>query len=584
MSAALGTRLGPRLIALISQCIVSTHQKLLHTKHKLAMAVFNSISDEISDEVDLTLGPVLKMLHEATPTDHAAYPALHFMYTASGQLKALVGQGLQTSGLLGAVSEILNNALAPVVYDIIAKDPNSLPDVGTVAQMAAQGIISDAEATNTINRSGYSNEWAQNLITAAHAWPGIADATRLFLRGVINRDAFITYAGLNGVSAEIATDYLAIAYQPVSPPDAALALLRGNMSQADAVAAANAWGVNEADFNIMVGNTGEPPGTEQLLEAYRRGFIDEARLVHGILQSRTRNEWVDVIEKLRYEPITTADAVDAAVQGHITQAEMTSLAQVNGLENGQVDILYQTAGSPLSRTEAEDLFNRGLMSEADVKQALRESRLKDKYVDQAFDLHSKVLPIYNLQRLVQYGAIDHQSAVKIAMENGYSTADAANIVNGGSQQRLTTYKTQVVSSVVTLLEDSAIGETDAVNMIVSFGFEASEAAFIVQAGMFRKEAKDINTAISAVKSKYLARHITEQEASGILDAIGIAATQRDYLLGLWTVTWSAYTKTLTEAQTVKAVADGLITPQDGLDRLVYMGYSQVDATLLLEGA
>jgi hypothetical protein len=53
---------------------------------------------------------------------------------------------------------------------------------------------------------------------------------------------------------------------------------------------------------------------------------------------------------------------------------------------------------------------------------------------------------------------------------------------------------------------------------------------------------------------------------------------------IWAIERGAYTKVLTEAQIVKAVADSLITADDGKARLVALGYNEVDAQLLLNGA
>lgn len=579
-----GTRIGPRLAMLMAQGVVYAHSKLIHVKHKLAMAVFHAISDEISEEVDVTLGPLLQKLHDETPEDHPAYPAIHFLHTATGQLKAIAGTGLQISGLLGSVATVMNNELAPIVYTLIARYPTLIPDPGTVSNMAAAGLLDPNEAKADLNKLGYDDNWANGMMQLAKSWPSVPDILDMIRRGLINNNDAFSYLAYNGVPSELAGKYLALTQLPVSVADAALAVLRGNISNAEGVAIAAENGYSESNFNILIGNTGEPPGLMQLLEGYRRGFIDQATLKDGILQSRYRNEWIPLLEQLRYEPMSVADAVNAVVQAQMDMATGEKIADENGLTPGAFQTLYNTAGEPLSRTEVEELFNRGLMSEAEVIQALRESRLKNKYNEHAFELHQKIIPIYTIERALRYGGIGHSDAVRIAMESGYSETDATTIVNSGSAQRMQTYRDKVVVAVQALYEDNIIPQAKAVSIVSGMGYSQTEASFIMQSSEFRREAKFISQVVQGIKAKYLGRHITRNEAIGLIDKAGIQAAQRDYLMSLWDVEYGAYTKMLTEAQVQKAVKLQLIAPAAGLDRLIAMGYSETDAALLIEGA
>lgn len=579
-----GAKIGPRIAKLVSDAIIYTHMKLIGTKHKLAMMAFNAMSDEISHEVDITLGPLFAKLHDGMEESHPSYPMVHFLHTMSGQLKALAGAGLQVSGILGSVAAIMNNELASVVYSIVAAQPGQLPDVGTIVQAYAANQVTQAEAMHGLAALGIQTGWAERMLELGRTWPDPATSAELFRRNLISHDQFVTYLQMNGVPSGLVDEFIALWENPVSPADLALAVLRGNMTLDQAVALAHESGVTEDTLNILIENTGEPPGTEQLLEAYRRGFIDEDTLKKGILQSRVRDEWIPTLEQLRYSPISVADAVNAVVQDQLSMADGEKYAEYNGLEPGGFQILYDTAGEPLSRTEMEELYNRGLVDENAVIQGLRESRLKNKYNDLAFALHQKILPIYTMQHALRYGGISESAAIAQAMANGYSKDDAQVIVNSGSAERLQTYKDKVVAAVMSMYEDNTISEADASSVVTGMGYSADDASFILKSSEFHRQTKIINAAVNAIKSKYLGHHITENEAVGLVDAMGIPSQQRDELMSIWNIEHNAYTKTLTEAQIVKAVNDALITPEDGQSRLEALGYSSGDATLLIEGA
>lgn len=581
---SVGSRIGPRIAMLISQAMIYTHSRLVHVKHRLAMMVFHAISDEISEEVDVTLGPILAKLHALTPEDHPAYPAIHFMHTASGQLKALAGTGLQISGLLGSISTVMNNELAPVVYEYVKTNPHLLPDASTVLQLHAAGLIDPGLFNDAMGSQGINAGWAESMSTLAKTWPDLTTSLELVRRGKITPDQLAQWASYNGIDPAVTGILLNLVRNPISPADAALAVLRGNISQAQADAIATENGITPADFQTLVNNTGEPPGTQELLEAYRRGFIDQAQLERGIRQSRYRDEWISTLEKLRYSPMSVADAVDATVQAQLDPSSARDIADQNGLTPGAFDVLLATAGEPLSRTELEQLYDRGLIDKATVIQGLRESRLKMKYNELAFELHSKILPIYTIQNALRRGGMDQAQAVASIMANGYSKADATAIVTSASQEQLQTYRDKVVTAVAAMYEDNLISESQAGGTIKGLGFTADQVKFITQSSEFRREAKMIQTAVNAIRAKYLGHHIALNDASGYLDSLGLPSAQRDQLLALWQVEYGAYTRELTEAQVAKAVKLNLITADEGQARLVAMGYNAADAALLLEGA
>lgn len=579
-----GAKIGPRIAMLVSMAIIHTQRQLMDTKHKIAMSVFNAASDQISDEVHFSIGPILRELAEYPGLDERIKPHVEQLAYRHGQLTALAGSTLVSQGILSPIAQIINNGLNKFVLEAVGADPSGVPDTNTIANIVAKGVDTRHGTDWAMHGQGFNDSWIEDLVEAAYQYPAAADCMNLYNRGLISYGEFATYLERNSIPAALVPKYAGLAETPLSPADGALAVLRGNMPLDEAEKAAKSYGVSAHDFGILMGNTGEPLGLEQLLEAYRRGFIDKQALEKGILQSRTRNEWIPVAEQLRYSPMTISDAVNAVVQGHITMQEGVKIADENGLTPGSFDTLYQTAGEPLSRTEMEQLYNRGLASEAQVKQALLESRVKNKYVDQAFDLHQKVVPEGALANALKYGGVTQANAVRIAMESGYSKADAEMLVQSGLGERLQTYRERVVSSAQALYEANLMSASDAEKITTEMGYTSEEAQFMVKASEFHREATAIRSVVTAIRNKYLQHHITDTQASNLLDSAGIPATQRDYLIKLWKIEHGAYTKVLTEAQIVKAVKLELISADDGIARLEDMGYGKIDAGLLLAGA
>lgn len=579
-----GAKIGPRIAALVSQSIVATHRALLGTKHKLGMALFNSMSDQISEEVHKTVGPYLQAISEHPASDDVLKAATGFLATQHGQLTAMSGITMVGQSILGSLAEIINNAAAPAVRDVIRQSPNLAIDPNTLAQIVSRGIASFDDAIGDVEGQGFNQGQFAALSELARNYPAIADSLELYRRGEIDSTELDLHFERNGLPEATWPAMRSLVRVLISPADAALAVLRGNITQAQGVAIAERAGITSDDFQILLDNTGEPLGLEQLLEAYRRKFITKATLEEGIRQSRVRNEWIGTAEALRYVPMSVSDAVNAVVQNQLAMSEGTDIADQNGLTPGAFETLYNTAGEPLSRGEMLELYNRGEVTEEQVLQASRESRLKNKYNSIAFLLHERLLEPRMLSSAVQYGSITVAEATRQAMAYGYSQELAKVVVGEGTARKLQTYKDAIVRDVETLYENNAIDSATAIETIVAMGHSQDEATFIIEAADMRRTTKTVNSAISAIRSKFLGRHVTAEEATQLLQTLGVPPAQVSYNMAEWTLEQQAYTRTLTESQIQKAVKLGLIDPAAGLQRLIDMGYSEDDAALLIQGA
>jgi hypothetical protein len=376
----------------------------------------------------------------------------------------------------------------------------------------------------------------------------------------------------------------------ISGAEAVDAWLRGHLDQAKAEELLAESGLRPEDHPIAFGNAGNPLGLEELLEAYRRKFIDGPRFERGFRQSRYRDEWHDIALKLRYRPLSTAIAIDAAVQNHLPIDRARQLAEENGLAPADFDAAYQTAGSPLSRTEAEQLYNRGLMTRAEVEQALRESRLKDKYVGRAFELSVRLPEGRQITQLLEFGAITPAEALTSLLHLGYSQKIAAAFVAEGEARATGGHRQAATGQITSLYIDKLIGRGQAEAMLEKLHYTAGVAALLLDLADHTRRQKILATGITAVRSRYLHRHSTGLEATADLSVLGIPADAIALYLTTWRIERKSVVRTLTEAQIVKAHKLDLLgaTPEDNdanaLERLLQLGYNHDDALLLIAGA
>jgi hypothetical protein len=581
MADRFGEKIGPRLADLIGQAVLAARRDHAPIEAQIRQVATQGIIDRMGREVGEHYGPFLRAAIDFHGDQLDPMLRTFLADTASGRHQWKAVSGILAGGASSVLGNVLNNTLAPVAYQLIEHAPQLALDPVTAMSAAARNIVTFADGADAAAKGGFSSDVAQTLYELAQSPPGIDQLLDLMNRGEMSEAEVTDWMLRNGLPASLAASVKQLGRLLLSPADAALGVLRGDIGQAEGEAIARANGMTAGDFTIFVSNTGEPLGLEQLQEAVRRGFIDPARFERGFRQSRYRNEWLDVAEKLFYEPMSTADAVDAAIQGHLSYAEAQAKAVQNGLESGDFDALYQTAGEPLARTEVEELFNRGLMSESAVKQAILESRLKPKYTDLAFALHTRLPEGRQIVAMITHGVVSHDQGVALLLEAGYTQEVAGLLVAEGSATKLGAHKDLTIGEIRSLYTAGVFDQATAAQLLAQLGYDATEADYLTQSWDFLAGAAIVRQAVSVVRSKYIAHKFDEQQANLYLDSLGVSADAKARYLQIWDIELAAVTRSLTEAQIVSAHKNGLIDGPTANTRLLNMGYDADDALILL---
>lgn len=535
----------------------------------------------VSDERDQHWGPMLERL--LGHPDHPEWfqQAMHFVRHGHGEGAAMaalsVAQGAATQG----VSQVLAAELAPIIHADLAKLAPFLLDPPTAAQLAARGIVKLEDAAKEAAGSGY-NAWRfERMMEGAEVYPDFGAAIELLRRKKINAGEFRYWMRRNGIPEDVAGQLLELAEQPIDPADLALQVLKGIRTEREVITEAADFGVNEERLKRLILMTGEPPGPEQLGEAYRRNLIDEQRFTHGIRQSRIRDEWVDVLLKLRYQPASPADAIRGLVQKHLDEQKAKEIAQEGGLRPEDFQWLYETAGNPPGMMQMIDLWRRGKTTRERVAQAIREGRTKDKYVDELLNLRRMLPQTRQVISIVTHGGMTEQEGARLLHEHGLDPTVVKGMIHAATSSQAVREKTLARAEIQELYYDHAIDEAEALKHLHTLGYTPATAKLVLSMVDLRRERALQQAAMSPIKSGYIARQIDEAQASAALDKLGINHKQRDFALRMWTVDREAHTKLLSEAQIVKANKEGLLSDDAAEKRLQALGYHHEDARLLL---
>lgn len=578
----LGGRLGPRLAQIVRDSHTAHLLGTADYRAKLHAEGLNEFFRGMSREKHQFTSPLWALFLGAEDTPPELEEALRFIAHGQGELSEVMGslglgQAVGTSILSG-----ISNYLAPINQRLIATQPNSLVDPATLAAAVARGWTDEDTAKAEAARGGINSGRFNLLHNLALQYPSLTEMLTLWRRGEIDEEQVVEGLERIGLHSGYTHGLLSLKRQHLQPADAALMVLKGIMSEGEGTATAGYEGLDPQDFHKLVLATGEPPGLMQLLEAYRRGFIDKERLEKGIKQSRVRDEWADVVERLRFVPASPSDALRGVVQHHISEAEGKQIAEWGGLRPEDWDWLVQTEGNPLAVGESLSLYNRGLMSQAEVEQAMRESRLKDKYTSKAMHLHVKLPPAFQIGKMVATGSMTMKRAAELLRWEGYPDDVAQSFVHSSSSDQAAKAKNIAEGQVLELYHDHALTEAEALAHLEALGYHGHNAKLLLTTTDLKRDRTLQEAALSPIRTAYVGRHINEQEASSDIDKLRIASTQRDYLLALWNIERASHRKLLTEAQIVKANEKELFTDEVALERLQGLGYTESDARLLLD--
>jgi hypothetical protein len=419
----LGDKLLPKISDVVVKSIIAAKTGLFDSEHKLRVMSGQALIDRMGHEIAELYGPIVDLMLERD--DGKLHPAVRSVLeqarTGDDQMKAI--GGLLMGPVSNAIGTFLSNEFAPLVYALVETNPNLALDPQSAANAAVAGVVSYGNAADAARSQGLGAGEFEALFDLAQAVPSPSMLFQMRQRGLMDKATVNYWLRRQGYAEQIIEQISDTWTSILTPADAALAVLRGDLTQDQGLAVARENGLDSDQFDVLLNNTGEPPGAQELMEAYRRGFIDKAMFKTGIRQSRVRDQWIDTLLDLRYSPMNTADAVNAYVEGYVTEDKVKSVADQNGLEPGDYKTLISAAGDPLSYTDMMNLWRYGRATEDDVRAALKRGRLKDDYIDFALNLKTRPMSTADAVESVIQGYLTDDRGRQIAEQNGLEAAD-----------------------------------------------------------------------------------------------------------------------------------------------------------------
>ena len=376
--------------------------------------------------------------------------------------------------------------------------------------------------------------------------------------------------------------------EPLSPADAASAVVRNFLSASEGTSTAARSGVGPAAFDTLVHLAGDAPGPQALASALLRGVISETGVgaesisfTQGIAEGRLADKWAPVIKALSEAILSPPDAASAVVRGFISAADGQSVAAKSGVSAATFETLVQLSGDAPGPQQLAEALRRGAIQESGsgpdstaFTQGIAEGRLANKWAPVIKDLaklwptpvdaldaalKGQITPAEGETLYQQLGGdtqfyqwlLDSQGSGPTPLE----AADWARrgiIPWDGTGPTVTSYAQAVKESryrdkwapaykaqaqyipppysIITLLKDGAITKDQATAMLQEQGATAD----VIAAMIAEADATDLSAyrglTTQSVLGMYYNRLITAADATSILESLHVSAEAAPLML------------------------------------------------------
>jgi hypothetical protein len=588
MARDLGDKLGPRLANLLLRHQLALRSQLAPIEARIHAAAAKVNIDLAGEEIAGLWRPITRAVldHHGDKMPPELQHIFSRMESGHHQWESIAGN-LQMAST-SAFSSVLSNYLFPVTAALNELSPVLPVDAQTGAAAAAAGLASQGTAQVNAARWGFQPDAAQLMYQLSQSIPGAAQLFDAYNRGLITDPDLHYWLQRAALPPQLVPVLAQLARVILAPADAALAVLRGNLTLAQGYALARQNGLADADFDTLIGNTGEPPALEEMLLLHRRGLMDIPTLERGIRQSRVRDEWIPYLLQLETVPPSSAEVLNALVQGQISQAEAERRFAEAGGDPTWFKAAYDSTANSPAPVQLAEMANRGIIpwdgtgpAATSWLQGFYEGRWKDKWAP-AF----KALAVYHpppreVGTLVKEGGLTQAQAEQYWAAAGMTPELQHAYWQAAHYTKTSTVHQLAQSEIIKLYIDRAISRDTAKGMLESVNWTGTDAEWLLDIADFAVERTALEGAIAKIKALYIAWKITDATARPALATLEVPASQADQLLAIWGLERGANVRVLTAAEITDAWYYQIIDVPTAQAELQAIGYTPHDAWLQL---
>lgn len=382
---------------------------------------------------------------------------------------------------------------------------------------------------------------------------------------------------------------------PLSPAEAATAVNRSFLTDAEGTAQAAKSGIPADHFAVLQHLAGNAPSPTDLVNALRRGLIprdgagaESTSFQQGIAEGNLLNKWTDVVAKLAVEWPTPATAATAALKGQVPLDEGKALYEKFGGDPQWFDLVHNTEGSAPTPDEAVGMALRGIIpwegsgpGAVSYHQAFREGPWRDKW-EAAYRGAAFWWPtIGEVVDLYRYGQVDHAEAAAMLTRRGLDDTQVAAWLGYADANAVDDYRGLTEQAVLSMIAAGYVSDEQARTMLKALHKGPAAIDTLISYAHVQRALSALTRSVDRIGNLFQARKITSDTARQTLLRLHVPPTTIDDILADWSAVAAVNVRTLSEAQIADAWERKIYTQDEAMTELTNIGYTPFDAWTLL---
>lgn len=362
----------------------------------------------------------------------------------------------------------------------------------------ARSLAEPEDVYRAAEISGYNRPDADRLMGLAGEPPNMEALITAWRRGIIT-EADVDRGIIQGPTRnEWIPTLKALQHLPLSPEEAASAVTQGHLSAAEGFAKAKLSGVTQEDFDVIVENSGLPPGIEFAAEAFNRGLITDKQWEELFLASRIKNKYIPLMRAMRTNAIPTEtvrmmyrlgvyprDAAKKVLLGH-GYTDVDAEAQLALEDNRRTEVTKD-----LTRTQILALFSDGIIPRSEAETMLSGMGFDEQEVAWQVEL----VEMDKLRRFVNAtvtrirsayvgGHFDESQAADLLDQTGMALEERDRVIALWDLERETVTASLTVAQVTSAVKKGILTFDEGMRRLVGRGYNEGDATILFRLAGF----------------------------------------------------------------------------------------------------
>jgi hypothetical protein len=482
----------------------------------------------------------------------------------------------------GATTPAIEWIIRPIAHRLNSENTNEIlmPSDLAIAEIRRYGKgwsgVSEA-AKSAIDATNYDI-----LLDTLRTPPSSGEALELTRRGKLDDQQLKLILARGGMDPEWIEEYVDLLRIHLTPADLAMARQQGFINDQEQHAHTIIQGLTVGDADLLFEMSGLPPGAEQMIELWRRGLIDEARVRQALIEGHIKIKYADDVLKLKMQPLSASIAAEALIRQRIPESQAIAIAEKNGITQEDFLLWSNMLGRPIATGQALQLARRGEFTFTQFKEAVARSDVRTEYADDLWKLRRVIPPLFQVSRLLAAGSIPRSLGVKYIMEDGYDAELAHAIADAAGKHKTAKTRDLAATQIDALYESGLETRKWAIDALIGLGYDANEAEWHLELLEAKRLLAALQSDLSLIHRSYVNHKITEEQAQQNLDKLQMRTEARDLLLQTWTNERTHNIARLTNAQIGMALKHANMPRAEAVRRWQENGYPLDDAQWLAD--